>query len=581
MKIKEYLKDNFLIFDGAMGTYFSSLYDNPLYKCEYANITNPNFIKDIHKQYLEAGAKAIKTNTFNLEKDGQFSIEEIIKKGYLLATDVARDYNAFVFADIGYIPTKNTENKLELYKNIVDIFLKEGAKNFLFETLADDEGISEIIDYIKKKEKEAYIIVSFAIDVEGFTSKGELGATLFSKYMNNKNADSVGFNCVCGPMHLNKIISTLNLKGKEISIMPNSGYPTIIGNRTTYGNNPTYYANQILEIAKKNVKIIGGCCGTTPEYIKEIKAKIYGIEIVQEENIKKEEEIAEKSKTRNRFYEKLINNEKPIAVELDSPLFDNVEKFMKNAKELKDVGVDMLTIADCPIARARMDSSLLACKVKRELDIDVMPHLTCRDRNINASKALLLGMSVEEIRNVLIITGDPVPSAFRNEVKTVFEFNSRMLIKYIKNLNETVFLSPFKLYAALNINAKNFFKQLELAKIKEENGAVGFFTQPVLSERALENLKLAKEYLKTPIVVGIMPVLSYKNGEFMNNEIPGIEVSEEILNLYINKNKEECTELAVDISCKMLDKCRPYANGFYIITLFGRVDIVSRIVKHK
>ncbi|MFI3213422.1 MAG: methylenetetrahydrofolate reductase [Eubacteriales bacterium] len=279
------------------------------------------------------------------------------------------------------------------------------------------------------------------------------------------------------------------------------------------------------------------------------------------------------------FYEKLQSKQKTIAVELDSPFNTQIQDFMAGAKVLQDAGVDIITIADCPVARARMDSSLLACKVKRELGIDTMPHMTCRDRNNNASKALLLGLNIEDINNVLIITGDPIPTEQRSEVKAVYEFNSRMLLKHITNLNKTLFDNPFYLYAALNINATNFHVQLRLAKEKKKKGACAFFTQPVLSEKALENLKIAQEELNSPIFGGILPIVSYRNACFINNEIPGINVCHEIIELYKDKTREECHALAIKISCEIAKKMEPFIDGYYVITPFKNVELIKRIVE--
>ena len=195
---------------------------------------------------------------------------------------------------------------------------------------------------------------------------------------------------------------------------------------------------------------------------------------------------------------------------------------MKGAKTLKALGVDAITIADCPIARARVDSSLLACKLKRELNITTIPHMTCRDRNINATKALLLGLNIEGVNNVLVVTGDPVPSAKKDEIKTMFSFNSVVLAKHITTLNEEIFKNPFNVCAALNVNAINFEAELNQARKKIESGVSVFLTQPVLTKEAVENLKLAKKTLDAKILGGIIPVVSYRNACFMNNEISGI-----------------------------------------------------------
>ncbi len=578
MSVKNF-KD-ILLFDGAMGTYFSKVYHNPLYKCEYANITEPEIIKKIHTEYLTAGANAIKTNTFSLEQNSEFSKEEIITSAYKIATNCAKNFDAFVFADIGYIPTENNKNKFEEYKEIVDIFINLGAKNFIFETLSDDIGISEISHYIKETIENSYIITSFAVNSEGITSTGQFYEQLFYKYTKNDDVDAVGFNCVCGPLHLSKLIENLVLKDKPVSIMPNSSYPTIVGNRTTYGDNPQYFASKMLEIAEKSVKILGGCCGTTPEFIQSISNLLKNSDISKTKHTPQKKETSQKESRENTFLNKLLSGEKPIAVELDSPLAPDIKNFIKNASFLNEKGADLITIADCPVARARMDSSLLACKLKREYSIEVMPHMTCRDRNLNASKALLLGLNAEEVNNVLIVTGDPVPTTFRNEVKTVFQFNSRLLISHITHLNETLFTSPFSLYSALNLNAKNFEIQLKLAKEKIANGAVGFFSQPVHSKNALENLKRAKSELNAPIMVGILPIISHKNAVFMNNEVPGITISDELTNEFLDKTKEECKEITLRTSKEIINQVYDYADGFYLITLFGRTDIIENLIEY-
>ncbi|MFI3226885.1 MAG: bifunctional homocysteine S-methyltransferase/methylenetetrahydrofolate reductase [Clostridia bacterium] len=576
--MKKHTKNNILLFDGAMGTYFSSIHSDPLYKCELANITSPNTIKEIHNRYLKAGANAIKTNTFSLSDCEKFSYIEIIKSGYHLAFDCAKEHDAMVFCDISTPYSPNQGDILQQYKNIADIFIELGGKNFIFETLSQVEYANETAKYIKSKVIDAYIIVSFTVNADGFTKTGEFGENLLKN--TNEFIDAVGFNCVCGPLHMLNHIKNLNFREKPISIMPNASYPTIVGNRALFSSNPSYFAKQMMEIISEGATIVGGCCGTTPEFIAEISKEISQISL---DNSLKPQISAQnivKSIEKSDFYEKLKSGKKPIAVELDPPANVHIEDFLSGAKTLKDVGVDMITIADCPVARARMDSSLLACKLKRELKIDVMPHMTCRDRNINASKALLLGLNMEKITDVLIVTGDPVPSEQRDEVKAVYEFNSRMMLNHVNQLNESLFSSPFYLYAALNINARNFSVQLRLAKQKVTNGAIGFFTQPVLSEQALENLKIAKKELNVPIIGGILPIVSHRNACFINNEIPGITVCDEIVDLYENKERDECSKLAVKISTEIAKKMSDIIDGYYLITPFKRVDIIQEIVQN-
>jgi len=577
------IKEKPLIFDGAMGTYYESIKENPLSKCELANIYDGNTILDIHKEYINAGCMAIKTNTFganriSLESDFDL-VKNVIVKGYEIACEATKGTEVLVFADIGPIPIAETMDLWESYKEIVDLFLEIGATHFIFETFSSDEYLTEISKYIKNENPKAYILMELAVSPEGFTRLGVSGKKFIEKVSNLTTIDACGFNCFIGPYHLLKYIKTLNIENKTISIMPNSGYPTIINRRTFFNNTKEYFAGQMLEIVKEGVAIIGGCCGTTPEFIRATVEKIRGLS-PDEIATKKQINIThiEKIIVKNLLLEKLKIGKKIIAVELDPPIDTGIEFFMNSAKTLKEQGVDAITIADCPVARVRVDSSLLACKLKRELDITTIPHMTCRDRNINATKALLLGLSIEGVNNVLVVTGDPVPSADRDEVKAMFSFNSAMLAGYITDLNDTTFSSPFNICGALNVNAINFQSQLLHAKKKIENGVTMFLTQPILTKQAVQNLKLARNELPVKILGGIIPIVSYRNACFMNNEISGISVSEEIIEQYKDISKEEASILAIKISTEIAQEIYPYVDGFYLITPFKRIDIISKII---
>ena len=269
-----------------------------------------------------------------------------------------------------------------------------------------------------------------------------------------------------------------------------------------------------------------------------------------------------------------------IVVELDPPVEPDIDFFMEGAARYKHAGVDAIDIADCPIAKARIDSSILACKITRELGITAVPHMTCRDRNINATKALLLGLNIEGINNVLTVTGDPVPTAMRNQIKTVFSYNSAVLARHIQSFNQEVFAgNPFMVSGALNINAVNFESQLRHAEKKIANGVSVLFTQPVLSKRGLENLQWARKELPVKLLGGIMPVVSYRNAMFMSNEMAGIEIEEEIIARYKDKDREESEALALEISRQIVDEISDSVDGYYVITPFKRVALVLKIVE--
>ncbi|MDD3570858.1 MAG: bifunctional homocysteine S-methyltransferase/methylenetetrahydrofolate reductase [Lachnospiraceae bacterium] len=582
MDIREYIKEHLLIFDGAMGTYFIKKSTNPQEKCELANLTQEEIVYSIHKEYIAAGCKAIKTNTFGANRinfgGDEELLKEVIKKGYEISCKAAGD-DVFVFADLGPIEEDGVADGFDEFKFVVDCFIELGAKNFLFETLSSDRYLANIASYIKQRVDEAFIITSFAVQPDGYTRDGYFGRDIFRRMVDVKDVEALGLNCVSGPYHMLHYVKELNLKNVTLSVMPNAGYPTVVNNRTLFNASPEYFGTKMADIVRQGAAIIGGCCGTTPEYLRETALNVMQVTgdeiIVSSVSANK---IIDKEKRENKFISKLERGKRVLAIELDPPVDTEIGKFLENAKKIKEVGADIITIADCPVGRPRVDSSLLACKLKRELNIDILPHITCRDRNLNATKALLLGLNIEGVDNVLVVTGDPIPSAQRDEVKSVFNFNSRMLARYIDTLNETIFSSPFGICAALNVNAPNFDIQLKIAREKVENGVKVFLTQPIMTEKGLENLKRANEELSAKILAGIMPVVSYRNACFMNNEISGIDVGEKIIKLYENKTPEECRELAVSVSVSMANEVMPYCNGLYIITPFSRADIVCDIV---
>ncbi len=279
----------------------------------------------------------------------------------------------------------------------------------------------------------------------------------------------------------------------------------------------------------------------------------------------------------NSFWTALCGQgEKPFAVELDTPDSPDLTKYMAGAGELAAAGASLITIADCPNGKPGVDSSLAACRLHRDLGLQAMPHLTCRDRNRNASRALLLGLAAEGIEQVLLVTGDPIPPEDRADIHGVYDFTSRSFIRYAAGIETP---GPFRIFAALNVNVRNFGRQLELAVQKEQCGACGFFTQPVLTERALENLKMARQTLKGKLLGGIIPVVSQRNALYMNEHIAGIEVDERIVALYEGADRARGEALAEEISLAAAEQIAPCIDGFYLMTPFSRTALMARIME--
>lgn len=578
--VKEILKKGRLLFDGGMGTYISAKEHTSGQGCELASVDKPVLVSAIHREYLEAGARALKTNTFAANRTiyDEETCGKILHASWNLAVKAAEPFQAEVFADFGPVTGRSAEEAAEEYRWTAGKFIDMGAENFLFETLPSLDGVKEAAAYIRSRVSDPFIVVSFALLPEGYTRDGQFGNDLINEAAESGLFDAVGMNCVVGVRQMAKLLSDMTLPDLPLSIMPNAGYPTVIDNRTFYDSDPVYFGDGMAQLAADGVKILGGCCGTTPRHIEAVRKALEAGGFTPQTKHK----AAREKKTDpddSLFWRKLKRGEKVIAVELDPPVDTNLLKYMAGAAQLGVAGTDIVTIADCPVARARMDSSLLACKIRSDLGMEALPHMTCRDRNLNATKGLLLGLSAVGVRNVLVVTGDPIPTAERDEVKSVFQFNSRKMASFIQGLGKTELPAPFHVFGALNLNARNFEVELNRAKEKLQRGMVGFLTQPVLSDQALENLKLARKELNGGYILGgIIPIVSERNARFMDAEISGISVAPEIIEKYHGLSKEEAAELAVSLSTDIAEKIAPYTDGWYLITPFGRVGLMKKII---
>ena len=582
--VREILKKRPLLFDGGMGTYYKS---KPGQECEQANLTDPEGVLAVHREYLAAGADAIKTNTFGLPRmaaAGNPVWEMLADEGWKLAQQAAAETGAAVFADLGPAPDTEALPAAQLYAALADRFAELGAKNFLFETLSTESGVAEAAKHIKETVPDAFVLVSFAVLPDGYTREGRYCTELVRRMAECGTVDAVGLNCVSAPGAMRTLVQRLGAAALPLSVMPNAGYPVVTRTRVQYQGKPEYFARELARIAADGVRILGGCCGTTPAHIAALRAALDALPENLPAAPAAQVSTAAKPEVEkdDAFLRKLNAGQKVIAVELDSPKDADLTGYLESARRLQAAGADLLTIADCPIARARMDSSLVACRVHRELGLNVLPHMTCRDRNLNATKALLLGLYAEGVREVLAITGDPIPTAERDEVKNVYQFNSRKLAQYIVSLagEGREMPGPMTVFGALNLNARNFDVELRRAVQKLENGMSGFLTQPVLSAQAVENLKRTRETLggKAKILAGIMPVVSQRNAVFMENEVNGIHVDQQIIDRFEGLDRAQGEELGLEVSVQAAKAAAPYADGFYLMTPFNRIALMERLI---
>jgi len=588
MKIFDYLKENVLITDGAMGTYYAETVRKPLQNSVLANIYSPGDIEKIHREYIESGSKLIRTNTFQanthmLDNDIEF-VKKVISAGCEIAKKAALDKDVFVAASIGPIPDGDTEtDHLKEYFEIVDSFISSNIDIFILETFYSLDYVKKIVEYIKSKNKDYFVITQFSVNDTGVTKKSLSIGRIVSELKNFNCIDAIGFNCGVGPLHMLNIIKELpDLGGMFVSAMPNAGYPEIIDNKVEYVMNPKYFAKMCAELISENVKIVGGCCGTTPEHIRLLKERVLAIPYkIQGDSVSLNKEIKKENyDIKNGFHKKLEEGEFVIAVELDPPFKASVDKLVKGARVLKENGVDIITIADSPMGKSRADSMVISTKIRREADIEVLPHICCRDRNSISLRSSVLAGYIEGIRNFLVVTGDPVPGELRGSVKSVFDLNSFSLINMIKEMNHDIFEEEnVKIGGAVNFNVKNKNSEYKRLLKKVKSGAEFFLTQPIFTDDTIEFIKKLPKERDFKILAGIMPIVSYKNAQFLNNEMPGITISDNYVSRFsTDMDRQTAENVGIEIAVEIAEKIQDYVDGFYIVTPFNRYEMVVAVL---
>ncbi|MEG0283270.1 MAG: bifunctional homocysteine S-methyltransferase/methylenetetrahydrofolate reductase [Erysipelotrichales bacterium] len=565
------MRDLDYIFDGAMSTYFQSITGNKT-SCELANIRESQKIIDIHKEYIEVGCNAIKTNTFGLNQDlvkDKEYLSLLIKKAISNAKEASNESDISIFGDIGPINVENDE-----YLELVKIFIDGGITHFLFETQVEYSTLKEAIKYIRDNVKNSVVIVSFAANQDGFTRLGYHYEQLIEQA--SKDADYVGLNCICGPTHAFKLLEKLDSSKYNLIAMPNAGYFDGVDDNFIY--NAEYFASKMIEIIGLGIKVAGACCGSTPWHLKKIIEGYNKESLTINKNKPIEVELSESKSIVKEIFDK---QKKLVAVEFSTPLKPNCENLVDLAYRVKEKEVDLITLVDSPLAQAKADSFMMAAYLQNKVKVKVMPHLTCRDKNQIAIKGSLIGGNAFGIDNVLALSGDAIAKTDRDFSKGVFSFNSNNLINYVSELNKDTFNKlPYYIGGALNVNATNFDVELKRAQLKIENNVDYFISQSIFTKQAIENLKKANEVLDVPIVAGLYPVISLRNALFLKNEVKGIDIPNELIKQFEEVTSNRYKEISVNYIFNVIDSVYNYCDGFYISTPLNKIDYVCEIIDY-
>ena len=601
-----------LITDGAMGTYYSEKYGKDSGAPENDNLTAPQRIEEIHREYIEAGADILRTNSFSSNirtlcagKAGSMTREEQLQTVYenvaascrIAQSAVEQEQSRakedgreikeiYIAGDIGPVPEKRgAEEKdaelIEEYKTMAKAHLDAGVKLIWFETFSDFERILPVAEWIRSVS-DAFIMVSFSVNVFGYTKTGMGMRELIKTAKDSDLIDGIGFNCGIGPSHLGKLLKRQDLGNLVVTAVPNAGYADRIENRMVYRDNSGYFCEAMEEIAGQGVNIIGGCCGTNPGYIRKLSQAAGGRPVAKRLSDRPEQRAESEIRyDNNPFIRKLYSGEKVVIAELDPPFDGNDRKMVDAAAVLKQAGVEMITFSDSPMGKMRASASMSAVKVANQLQIETMPHIACRDRNAIGIGSEILGAYMNGIRNFLIVTGDPVPSGDRGSITSVYDYHSVTLMNYVRQLNREHFAEdPIAYGGALNYGRKNIDAEIKRMQKKCEAGASFFLTQPIYSEEDIERIRYIKSRIDTKIICGIMPLVSYRNALFMKNEITGIDVPDEIITQYgKDMSREEAQAVGVRIAVEIVKKLSDVADGYYFMVPFNRAGMIAEIMK--
>lgn len=588
MTIRDYLKNRKLICDGAFGTYYAEIGGNGL--PEKANTENPSIVLKIHQDYIRAGARLIRTNTFATNTKAlscdKKTMSENINAAYELAVQATKivEDTVYVAGDIGPLPDMRTLEEADVYEEyrfICDTFIKAGAQILIFETMRNLDVIDRVIEDVKKEHPGLFIIVQFCLNQHGYTETGMNAKRLLETVSQMESIEATGFNCGVGPGHLFQILAQLNLDiGKKIIALPNASYPKSMQDRLVFMENIDYFAGKTQDIAALGVDIMGGCCGTNPKYIAKIASTVQTeVNMGNCVHMRSGKEEAH-TKKENRFFSKKKKGEKIIAVELSPPPNADFEKIMDSANILKNSNVDVITFPDSPSGRTRADSILMAVKVANEVKITVMPHICCRDKNAIAMRSQLLGAHINGIKNLLVITGDPVPATVRQEIKSVFNFESVGVMRTIQEMNQEQFAEDKMIYGgALNHNRPNIEVEIDRMHKKIDAGAQFFMTQPLFTKTEVEKLRDIKSRVDCRIICGVMPLISKKNAIFMKNEMAGIDIPDEIIAQFKeDMTREEGEAVGVSIVRNVMKLTNDFVDGYYFSIPFNRVYLLEKML---
>lgn len=621
--------DGVIVFDGAMGTmlYSRGVFINQCY--DELSLRAPDLVRAVHAEYVQAGAEVLETNSFgaNRLKLMQFGLEQEVRAINVAAARVAREAagdRALVAGAVGpigvrlepYGPTSFDEAR-EVFAEQVAALCEGGVDCLILETFADLEEVTQAVHAARAAAPDLPLIVQMTVDVERLTVFGASPEEL-ARALDALGVDIIGLNCSVGPQIILEAIERMAAVTRtKLSAMPNAGMPREVGGRKMYMASPEYMASYARHLLHAGVKVIGGCCGTTPAHVRAMVEGIRPLVPRLGHQIRPSAEGTVGATTdatsdaasgapsaparhpgvtpvplaeRSRWGRKIATGTFVTSVEIVPPRGVDASRMLADVRTLKDAGVDAVNVPDGPRAQSRMGAMMTSLLIEQQVGIEAVCHYACRDRNLLGMLSDLLGAAAMGLRNLLVITGDPPKMGPYPDATAVFDIDAIGLTNLVRNLNHGLdpgghpIGAPTQYALGVGVNPAAIDPALERRRFayKVEAGAEFAVTQPVFDPRQLERFLRESAESRIPIVAGIWPLVSLRNAEFLANEVPGVVVPNEILERMRRANQRSADHAVaegISIAREMLDLVRADVQGVQVSAPFGKVALALEVLR--
>jgi homocysteine S-methyltransferase len=610
-----------VLFDGAMGTmlYAKGVFINQSY--DELNVRAPELVRDVHAAYVRAGAEVLETNSFgaNRAKLAQYGLESRVREINAAAARIAREAagdDVLVAGAVGplglrlepYGPTSAAEAR-DLFREQLEGLRDGGADLFILETFGDLLEIEQAIAAAREVDPATPVVAQMTIGVDGLTPYGATPEDV-ARALDRWGADVIGLNCSVGPQAILDAVERMaRVTKRKLSAQPNAGMPRDVGGRSMYMASPEYMATYARHLIQAGSKVVGGCCGTTPDHIKAMEAGVRPLaprhQGLSAGSSGKGEHPSGSFRvptprsqvpavepvpfaTRSRLAAKIAAGEFVTSVEIVPPRGVDASKLLTDASTLRAAGVDAINVPDGPRAQSRMGAIMTSLLIEQRVGIETVTHYCCRDRNLLGMLSDLLGASAMGLRNILLITGDPPKMGPYPDATAVFDIDAIGLTNLVSNLNRgldpggNAIGAPTQYVIGVGVNPAAIDPAHELRRFeyKVEAGAEYAITQPVFDVAQLETFLGTIEHARIPIVAGVWPLVSARNAEFLANEVPGVTVPEAVLarmRRANEKSKEHAVAEGIAIAREMLERVRGSVQGVQVSAPFGRVELALQV----